>query len=57
MFTPMSPILGDGPFTVFAPTDEAFMKLPAGELQHLLAHPKQLKGEYSTHVYCELITK
>ncbi len=55
MFTP--PILGDGPFTVFAPTDEAFMKLPPGELQHLLDNPKQLKGEYSIHVYCELITK
>ena len=27
---------GDGPFTVFAPTDEAFAKLPAGTLEHLL---------------------
>jgi uncharacterized surface protein with fasciclin (FAS1) repeats len=26
----------DGPFTVFAPTDEAFAKLPAGTLQNLL---------------------
>jgi len=24
---------GDGPFTVFAPTDEAFAKLPAGTLE------------------------
>ena len=30
-----------GPFTVFAPTDEAFSKLPAGTLDMLLKrHPK-----------------
>ena len=28
---------GDGPFTVFAPTDEAFAKIPAGDLEALLA--------------------
>ncbi len=27
---------GEGPFTVFAPTDEAFNKLPAGTLEDLL---------------------
>jgi uncharacterized surface protein with fasciclin (FAS1) repeats len=27
---------GDGPFTVFAPTDEAFAKLPAGTIDNLL---------------------
>ncbi|MEX0323293.1 MAG: fasciclin domain-containing protein [Puniceicoccaceae bacterium] len=27
---------GDGPFTVFAPTDEAFAKLPAGTVESLL---------------------
>lgn len=27
---------GKGPFTVFAPTDDAFKKLPAGELHNLL---------------------
>lgn len=27
---------GSGPFTVFAPTDEAFSKLPAGTLEQLL---------------------
>ncbi|WP_350048845.1 fasciclin domain-containing protein [Thalassospira sp.] len=27
---------GDGPFTVFAPTDDAFAKLPAGTVEDLL---------------------
>jgi uncharacterized surface protein with fasciclin (FAS1) repeats len=31
---------GPGPFTVFAPTDEAFAKLPAGTVDKLLADPK-----------------
>ena len=32
----MSTLKGAGPFTVFAPTDEAFAKLPAGTLENLL---------------------
>lgn len=31
---------GDGPFTVFAPTDAAFEKLPDGTLEKLLQDPK-----------------
>jgi transforming growth factor-beta-induced protein len=31
---------GDGPFTVFAPTDEAFAKLPASTLEALLKDPQ-----------------
>jgi transforming growth factor-beta-induced protein len=30
------PLKGKGPFTVFAPTDEAFAKLPAGTVESLL---------------------
>lgn len=31
---------GDGPFTVFAPTDEAFAALPEGAIEALLADPE-----------------
>jgi uncharacterized surface protein with fasciclin (FAS1) repeats len=39
-----------GPFTVFAPTDEAFAKLPAGTLEKLLANPAKLKQVLLYHV-------
>jgi uncharacterized surface protein with fasciclin (FAS1) repeats len=41
---------GPGPFTVFAPTDAAFAKLPAGTLDSLLADPAKLKGILLYHV-------
>lgn len=41
---------GEGPFTVFAPTDEAFAKLPAGTLEALLADPARLKDVLLYHV-------
>src|SRR4051794_8367340 len=41
---------GPGPFTVFAPTDEAFAKLPAGTLESLLANPDKLKSGLTYHV-------
>ena len=43
---------GKGPFTVFAPTDEAFAKLPAGTLDELLkpANREKLKGILTYHV-------
>ena len=34
---------GDGPFTVFAPTDEAFAKLPAGTVDSLLLPENKAK--------------
>jgi uncharacterized surface protein with fasciclin (FAS1) repeats len=39
---------GTGPFTVFAPTNEAFAKLPAGTLESLT--PEQLKSILTYHV-------
>ena len=43
---------GDGPFTVFAPTDEAFAKLPAGTVESLLepANSEQLTAILTYHV-------
>jgi uncharacterized surface protein with fasciclin (FAS1) repeats len=41
---------GKGPFTVFAPTDEAFKKLPAGALDALLKDTGKLKAVLSYHV-------
>jgi uncharacterized surface protein with fasciclin (FAS1) repeats len=41
---------GDGPFTVFAPTDEAFAKLPAGTVESLLADPAKLATVLAYHV-------
>jgi transforming growth factor-beta-induced protein len=43
---------GKGPFTVFAPTDEAFAKLPAGTLDTLLKpeNKEKLKGILTYHV-------
>ena len=40
----------EGPFTVFAPTDEAFAKLPAGTVEGLLADPDQLREILLYHV-------
>jgi uncharacterized surface protein with fasciclin (FAS1) repeats len=41
---------GDGPFTVFAPTDEAFAKLPKGTLEALLKDKAKLKAVLTYHV-------
>lgn len=41
---------GAGPFTVFAPTDEAFAKLPAGTVEALLKDIPKLTGILTYHV-------
>jgi uncharacterized surface protein with fasciclin (FAS1) repeats len=41
---------GDGPFTVFAPTDEAFAKLPEGTIEALLADKDKLTAVLTYHV-------
>ena len=41
---------GKGPFTVFAPTDEAFAKLPAGTLDALLKDKAKLTAVLTYHV-------
>ena len=41
---------GDGPFTVFAPTDEAFAALPEGTLDSLLEDPEALAEILTYHV-------
>ncbi len=43
---------GEGPYTVFAPTDEAFAKLPAGTVENLLKpeNKDQLVAVLTSHV-------
>src|SRR5450631_2695689 len=43
-------LTGKGPFTVFAPTDEAFKKLPPGALDALLKDTVKLKAVLSYHL-------
>jgi uncharacterized surface protein with fasciclin (FAS1) repeats len=43
-------LAGKGPFTVFAPTDEAFKKLPAGAYDNLLKDVGKLKAVLNYHV-------
>jgi len=41
---------GPGPFTVFAPTDDAFAKLPKGTVEGLLKNKDKLKAVLTYHV-------
>jgi uncharacterized surface protein with fasciclin (FAS1) repeats len=41
---------GPGPFTVFAPTDAAFAKLPAGTIEALLGDKEKLTSILTYHV-------
>ncbi|MFN7936458.1 MAG: fasciclin domain-containing protein [Bryobacteraceae bacterium] len=49
---------GPGPFTVFAPTDEAFAKLPAGTVEELLKpeNKTKLAGILTYHVVSGNVT-
>ena len=47
---------GEGPYTVFAPTDEAFAALPAGTLDGLLADTEALKKVLLYHVVSGPVT-
>jgi uncharacterized surface protein with fasciclin (FAS1) repeats len=41
---------GDGPFTVFAPTNDAFAKIPSDQLNAILADRDQLTAILTYHV-------
>jgi uncharacterized surface protein with fasciclin (FAS1) repeats len=47
---------GRGPFTVFAPTDEAFAKIPPAQLQALLKDKAALKRVLTYHVLPQQVT-
>ena len=47
---------GKGPFTVFAPTDEAFAKLPKGTIEALLNDKETLKKILLYHVVSGKVT-
>ncbi len=46
---------GEGPFTLFAPTNEAFKALPDGGLERLLASPDELVQVLNYHVVAEAV--
>ena len=41
---------GEGPFTVFAPTDDAFAKIPKGEMDALFKDKPMLKATLLNHI-------
>ena len=46
-----------GPFTVFAPVDDAFAKLPPGTVQTLVENPPQLARILKYHVVLGKLTR
>ncbi|WP_218081656.1 fasciclin domain-containing protein [Anthocerotibacter panamensis] len=46
-----------GPFTVFAPTDSAFAKLPPGTITTLVQNPPQLARILTFHVVAGCLTQ
>jgi uncharacterized surface protein with fasciclin (FAS1) repeats len=47
---------GAGPVTIYAPTDDAFAKLPAAERQALLSSPDRLRALLLGHIVKDAIT-
>jgi len=52
----VSTLKGTGPFTVFAPTDEAFAKIPQAQLQALLKDKAALQRVLTYHVLPQKVT-
>ena len=52
----VSTLQGEGPFTVFAPTDEAFAKLPEGTVENLLKDKEALTNILLYHVVSGSVT-
>ncbi len=42
-------LTSSGPFTIFAPTDPAFLRLPGAAVDHLLFHPEALAELLAYH--------
>ena len=53
----MDTLKSPGPFTVFAPTDEAFAKLPPGTIQTLVQNIPQLTRILTYHVVAGKLTQ
>jgi uncharacterized surface protein with fasciclin (FAS1) repeats len=52
----LASMLGEkGPFTVFAPTDKAFAKMPTADLDALLENTTELARVLSYHVVCDRV--
>lgn len=48
-------LTGKGPFTLFAPTDEAFARMPSADMRTLLADPVRLRCVLSQHIVASKI--
>lgn len=51
----VDPLKGPGPFTIFAPTDDAFAKLPEGTVESLLNDIPQLTKILTYHVIADKV--
>lgn len=51
----VAPVLDNGPYVVFAPTDEAFAKLPPEQLEALKSNPAALTDLNYYHVFLGLL--